>query len=153
MKPLRIGLAGLLLLLGGCDLLPEDDPDTGALDAAEKQWDEAGISDYQLTLGFSCFCIPTDDFSGPGEFVIVVRNAAIESAFRTDSGEYLSTAQAQSLPTVDALFDKIRDAYRRDADLIQADYDETYGFPTDLKINSNTRVPDAGVTYSIRDFM
>jgi hypothetical protein len=142
-----------LLTLAACSGSDEDQQSRNELEHAEQTWANAAIHDYQYTLTLACFCGSGPTQAAPGTYSVVVSDDVVESAFDTGSGEYLSDDQAASLPTIDALFDRIEDAYDDDADHVDVSYDAVYGFPVDLAIDPIAGAIDDEIEYHVRDFM
>ncbi|MDB5970812.1 MAG: putative lipoprotein [Hydrocarboniphaga sp.] len=143
-------LVATLTACGGSD---KQDAGVAALTAAQKSWSDAMIDDYQFTLTVACFCGSSTTDAGPGEYVVIVKDDVIESAFEKDSGEYLNADQAAALPTIDGLFTIIGDAYDDDADHVDVVYDATRGYPMDITIDPISGAADDEIEYHVRDFM
>lgn len=153
---LRAGIALLMLAIGACSGGGDDDEDTldrEAFEAARQKWTAARIEDYQFTLTKDCYCLSSGDTAGAGRYVIQVRGGVVAQAFDAVTGEYLSDAAARSLPTLSGLFDILDQAHAREADEIEARYEQTLGYPVEVDIDYDERSADDEVEYRVNDFM
>jgi hypothetical protein len=137
---MRLLLFSLLLALSGCSLFGGGATDD--LADARRQWADADLPSYTMTLTRSCFCGP--GFSGP--FEVRVENGAVVSA--SLAGE---TVPTDRVLTVEALFDLLDSAYRESADRVEVTYDIERGFPSDLFIDYEENVADEEIGYTVRD--
>ena len=132
------------------DAAPIEAADSG-LAAAEKAWTDAALDDYQFTYTEICFCDPKPPV------VIIVKDDAVDSAFYVHNSEYLSAAEAADLPTIDTLFQKIKDASEEEdaagekAEVV-ATYDDTRGYPVDVLIDPSKQFVDEEFGFEVRDF-
>lgn len=104
---------------------------------ARGRWERAGIEDYVFDYQHLCFC-------GPEELrlvTITVRAGEVASVAYVDTGQPTERPLAD-FPTVDDLFEVIRDAIHRDAFSIAATYDEELGYPTGVSIDYRENVAD-----------
>lgn len=133
----------LLALLAGA---AHGDTSRQDFTAARQVWDTAGIHDYQFTLAQHCFC-PAEE-----AIRIVVRQDTVASASYTPSGQALSSDRLKSLPSLNAIFQKIEEGYARNAARIQLSLNPEYGYPERVFIDYTTMIADEELIYLIRDF-
>ena len=104
------------------------------LDAAEERWAASGVSDYNLEVGYGCFCVP----ERIGPFEIKVRGAeVVEIRFEGALIQPEPGVTPVEAFTVEGLFEEIRSSL--DADEITVSYGEL-GNPTLIDID---RMSDA----------
>ena len=92
----------------------------------------------------SCFC--HWDYIRPG--IVEVRSNAITAV--TDA-ETLEPLDPQFFLTIDGLFDELQRAIDYPAFEIQAQFDKTFGYPTEFSIDYIEDVADDGMSYMARD--
>lgn len=68
------------------------------------------------------------------------------------SGEIDFSRYFQHADTIDKLFGLIERALEEDADVVSVEYDEEYGFPTDISIDWYREGYDDEVWYAVREF-
>lgn len=149
-------IAASLLLLGtGCTLAPsrtapvEPVPSEpvasgpeGDLAAARARWAAAGLARYTMTETRQCECL--EETSGP--FRVTVRDGAVADV--QFQGRAVAAGRALS---IDALFDRLAQAYAEGAPRVDAAYHPTLGYPTHFIIDLDERIADEEVSYSVRD--
>ncbi|GAA3955390.1 hypothetical protein GCM10022278_12470 [Allohahella marinimesophila] len=116
------------------------------LASAEAAWNAADLDDYQFTLTRICFCDPEPPV------VIIVRDDAVESAFYQPNGEYLSAEELAELPTVDGLFQEIKDAYAAEVALVEASYNNARGYPESVFIDYDDNFVDEESGFEVSGF-
>jgi hypothetical protein len=114
------------------------------LDASRSFWDVNGLNDYDYVLQRTCFCI--SEARRPG--LVQVRMGAIATV--TDA-ETLQPLDPLFFRTVDQLFDELQNAIDNSADDIQAEFDNTIGYPTSIRIDFDLFIADEELIYSARD--
>ncbi len=112
----------------------------GELEAAEERWMKAGISDYNLVVGYACFCPP--EVRGPFE-VTVENGEVVEIRFDGAAIEPQPGITPVEVFTVEGLFAEIRSSL--DADEITVSYDER-GNPTLIDIDRIANAIDDELT-------
>lgn len=113
-----------------------------ALKIARDLWEANGSDNYDIRLGWLCFC-PVDLIT---ERTIEVRNNAVASGgFPVESG---TLAEHQ---TVDGLFNLIEDALDRDAATLDISYHPTLGYPTQGNIDYDLRMADEEIGFTVHD--
>lgn len=130
LRPPAVFLA--LLLLGGCSVIGAhaDAPERGdpALAEARARWAEAGLAAYRYELQYSCFCPP----EAMGPFAVTVRAGEATA----DAPEFVV------LPTVEALFALVAEAYAQDAATVEVTYDAALGHPLSIYIDYDEMMAD-----------
>ena len=123
MKRLSV-IVALFVVLAACG-----DRAAGELEAAEERWMASGISDYNLVVGYGCFC--PEEVRGPFE-VTVGNGEVVEIRFDGAVIEPQPGITPVEVFTVAGLFAAIRSSL--DADEITVSYDER-GNPTLIDID------------------
>ena len=108
------------------------------LAAAQSRWHAAGITNYDFDLQVACFCVATTF----GSVTISVRNGQPTGIVSTDSGTVVDTLYFKGYLTVDRLFATLDQILGAKPAAFTADYDPGLGFPTEVSIDGNARVPD-----------
>lgn len=119
-------LCGGVLLAAGCSDGPLG-PARDSLEANRELWTARGPTSYAFVYEVNCFCAsPALD-----PVRITVESGVVTGAVRVETGEELEG----EFPTVEALFERIRDAIDREAYQISAGYDPDLGYPRDVFID------------------
>ena len=136
---MRIAVFVLLTaVLSGCTLFGANSRQSD-VNRAQQTWNNAAPSDYEFDLAIGCFCA-----YWPGPATVVVRADTVNALLDAATGEVLQDnfgdgllldRLGDSVPTIDGLFEIIKDALREGADDVEADYDPTYGYPTNISID------------------
>lgn len=137
----RCLLALTLMIAAACH-------DVTAAAAARAQWDANQPAAYAFTMQRLCFCPP--DITRP--VVVTVRNGVVESRKYEDTGAEVAGQFTQLFPAVEGLFAIVDDAVTRKADTIDADYDQSRGFPVRVAIDYIKQAADDELTFTVRDF-
>jgi hypothetical protein len=124
------------------DSAPNWENELKVLDENQARWASSSSDDYAFDLERKCMCVVSPSSAGAGRFVVTVNDAAVDSAFKADTGEYLSEAQLRDIPTVDDLFEITRDAYEGGADRVEVTFNATNGLPSRVLIDYSTAVAD-----------
>lgn len=115
-----------LLVAAGCSDGPLG-PARDSLQANQELWSARGPASYAYVYEVNCFCAsPALD-----PVRITVESGVVTGAVRAETGEELEG----EFPTVEALFERIRDAIDRGAYQISAGYDPDLGYPRDVFID------------------
>jgi hypothetical protein len=116
----------------------------GELDASRNVWNANGSDDYDYFMQRDCFCF--EDYIRPG--LVEVRAGAISAVTDADT---LQPLDPQFFLTVDELFDVLQSAIDAPAFEIQAQFDNTLGYPTSIFIDEVENIADEEVAYVARD--
>jgi hypothetical protein len=144
MKP----LASSLVLLGAaaCSDLGVDIRSLTDLEKAASRWDREGPAAYVYAVERLCFC-PVESI-GP---VRVWVNGNVVSREYVDTGDPVPPSMEPLFPTVEGLFDILREAYADDAYEVQVTYDDELGFPADFWIDYNEMTADEELGMRVRE--
>ena len=142
MRHLVRGALAALALLASCR---EPTAVIRDLHGAERRWAATAPDAYEVTVGRSCFCGPAVTRS----VVVRVRGGQVESRRYLDTGADVPADIAVAYPTVDALFAIIDDAEARGAAVVDARYDDAYGFPVSVYLDYSERIADEEQSYSM----
>jgi hypothetical protein len=107
------------------------------LERAERRWEREGPDLYAYAVRRMCFC-PLE-WIGPAR--VVVGPSGITRSY-VDTGEPVPASLEDAFPTVDGLFDILREAYAADAEDVRVTYDEDLGFPTEFWIDYDAMTAD-----------
>jgi hypothetical protein len=108
------------------------------LERAEARWDRSGPASYVYAVQRICFCLVEE--TGPIR-VRVEDGVAVEWTY-VATGNPLPDAARPRFPTVDGLFDILREAYAADAHDVRVSYDPDLGYPTEFSIDYEEQVAD-----------
>ena len=137
----------LAVLVTGCASLTGQAGSEGNSDQAK--WQDAGISHYRYELTISCFCVFAQDMP----LVIEVQDGkAVSMEYK--SGKEIDPAlleQFQRYDTIDKIFAELQKA-QSEAEKVEVTYDETYGYPTEIKIDQVQMAADDELYLSISNF-
>jgi len=113
-----------------------------------QRWTSHAPEHYRYTLTISCFCAP--EITEP--FVVEVQNHIPIVAHYLNNGAPVTTTSLAGDQTIDGLFQEINDAANQRADSITVTYDETFGYPKEIRIDMNLFGRDDEIWYTITDF-
>jgi hypothetical protein len=113
---------------------------------ARARWERSGVDSYDLTVRPLCFCV----FVEPVR--VSVRDGVVVSRIIRSSGEALPAQYASSYPDIPGLFAVIERAHEQGADHIDADFDETFGFPTGIWVDWKESWADDEEGYRVEEF-
>lgn len=134
-----------LLLLTGCAIFGEsDDDDLSEVAQRQRQWQRLGIDAYEYDLTILCFCAHIDPVR------VQVRADTVFSAFDPETGEIVE--EPYRVRTIDELFDIIVDAEAREADRLEVEYDEVFGFPAHIYVDYRFNLADEERTFVAENF-
>lgn len=120
--------------------------DTIALAAARHRWQEAAITEYQVDIRVSCFCLPV------GWYRVQVQDNQVVAAVQLPGLTQQPFPPLDVFSTVDEVFDQILIQTGGDnAMLVDARYDDRLGYPRKVTVTCRERIPDCGVTYELKN--
>ena len=160
-KFLFIGMAILLAACSGLATeIPTDSPteistdlpggDSGDLESARQQWQEAAISHYRFNLNMVCFCA----FAENMPLVVEVQDGNVVS-MEYQNGNEIDPASLeffQRYETIDKIFSELEKAIAGEADEVTVSYDDTYGFPEQIDIDFVEEAIDDELVLTISGF-
>ena len=120
------------------------------LDQNWQKWRDANISHYRYRLEISCFCA----FSQDMPLIIEVQDGQVVS-MEYSSGNEIDAANLeyfQRFETIDRLFEQLQKDIGGEADEVVVTYNETYGFPEEVKIDYVLEATDDELWLTISDF-
>jgi hypothetical protein len=124
-----------LVLVGGCGLFEPDSNEKQQLEDALAGWKRLGITEYTYVYARTCECPPS--WQQPTR--VKVRNGEVVEATEVASG---AARAIDRMPTIDDLFEMIRNAFEESADVIRIDYDSKQYYPIDMLIDDDVQVVD-----------
>lgn len=113
-----------------------------ALDENRELWESWAINEYHFNVEEQSFDFYREDRQ------VTVRYGIVSEVIYLSNEEYLAVEEK----TITAYFDMIQEALNDDADLVDIDYDNQYGFPTKMTINHYEDVSDTEVTHLLSAF-
>lgn len=115
-------------------------PETvAALETARQRWEVLELKDYDYQYQRQCFCL--FDYVRP--MAVRVRDGAVVSVVYADEeGGPVAEKIAADVPTVDGLFDLLREGVDGNAASLRATYDEERGYPLEAFIDYDLRIAD-----------
>ncbi|MEX1183272.1 MAG: DUF6174 domain-containing protein [Gemmatimonadota bacterium] len=141
-----LALATAVGLSAACHVLG---PGRGALEDlrdSRRRWENSALTDYSFVLQRACFC----GMEAMGPVRITVEDGVRTSAIYVESGEPVGSMYEQHFPTMAGLFDQLEEMFAR-ADVIEAEYHPTLGYPVEVQIDFITNAIDDELGLSIRD--
>jgi hypothetical protein len=141
----HIGTLALLATASGCGILDPDDGARSDLEVNRERWESVRPQSYSMVLRRLCFCI--EAAIGPVR-ISVVGTTATQRVY-VDSGEPVPGDLAPHFPTVDGLFDVIKDAMDRDVHQLRVTYDGDTGIPVDIWIDYEANAVDEELGYQV----
>jgi hypothetical protein len=118
-------------------------------DRARDKWQDAGISHYRFNLNISCFCAFTQDMP----LIIEVQDGEVVS-MEYQSGNEIDPSSLelfQRYATIDRIFAELEKALGGEADAVTVEYDETYGFPSQITLDFVQEAADDELYLTISD--
>lgn len=148
MPAARLRLALLLaLFLPACGLLTAPDEEDRLADA-RLRWAAQGQLNYSYEIRSDCFC----GLAGRWIEVTVIGDAVVSGRY-LDSNTAVEPNLLPALPTVLDLFDRIRDAVKADAVLLQVEYAAHDGHPVRINVDLRYTVADEEYQLQSRNLM
>ncbi len=126
------------------------DPDSvqATLLRYQDRWERSGITDYDYTGAWSCFC-PQEYLA---DVAVTVRGGVVTSVeFAGEEFTVVPPLPERFVP-VEELFALLQDAVTRNAARIEVSYDERYGYPAELFIDYDERMADEETRFVMRGF-
>lgn len=118
-------------------------------DISRDKWQDVGISHYRFNLNISCFCIFTQDMP----LIVEVQDGEVVS-MEYQSGNEIDPGNLELFEryaTIDRIFSELEKAIV-EADSVTVEYDETFGFPTQVSIDFDQQMADEEIYLTISDF-
>lgn len=123
-------------------------PDVGELERARARWEARAPVLYEYQLRRTCFC--------PRALVrpvrITVSDGDVVAAVDPGTNEPLDPPP-DGFPTIDDLFDEIRDAIDGEADSIEATYDGALGYPVQVFIDWIEDAIDDEMSFQVSEYV
>ncbi len=115
----------------------------------QAKWQRQGVDSYEYIVRKSCFCGP------PGNIPvkIVVRDSLNIAAFDNRTTYDPAVDKIEGLPqSIPALFDLVRLSSASQPDSFEVEYNETFGFPESVRIDSKRQAVDDEVSFVVQAF-
>ncbi len=156
----------MLLAMSACTNIPPRDPTPSVWFGGESpqnvavvisnnraRWQAAQIADYRYQLDINCFCFPQRDIL---PLTIEVRAGQLAKITTNNGTAYPPSDPmytfVQDYATIDAIFATLMRDDMQTADVLDINYDQTYGFPVDVAITYEHGRLDDGMTVSVQAF-
>ena len=149
-----LSIATLLPTLAACENMTGVDDLDREQDRLDRAWDRFERSaplSYTYTVRVSCEC--PREVTRP--VTVWVDRGVTEYLLYEDDGQPVPLSYASSFPNAEQLFDAIQDAIDRGAQVIDVDYDPTFGYPTSVYIDYERSMADeelSMVTWGLRNW-
>ncbi len=132
--------------------IPTDFPsgDSGDLESARQQWQDAAISHYRFNLHMVCFCA----FAENMPLVVEVQDGNVVS-MEYQNGTEIDPASLeffQRYETIEKIFTELEKAIGGEADEVTVSYDDAYGFPEQIDIDFIEEAIDDELVLTISGF-
>ena len=126
------------------------DPDSvqATLLRHQDRWEHSGITDYDYTGAWSCFC-PQEYLA---DVAVTVRGGVVTSVAFAGEELTVTPPSPERFVPVEELFALLQDAVTRNAARIEVAYDERYGYPAELFIDYDERMADEETRFVMRGF-
>jgi hypothetical protein len=119
------------------------------LEKAEARWENGPFGSgvpYVYTVQRMCFC--PIEWIGPVR--VVVGSGGVTRTY-VDSGDPVTESVEDAFPTVEGLFDILREAYAEEADDVGVTYDATLGYPIEFGIDYDEMTADEELGMRVTD--
>jgi hypothetical protein len=135
MRPLLVLLVGCCA--AGCSDLGFDVRSLTDLEKARARWERESLGPYVYAVERLCYC-PVESM---GPVRVVVAGSSVTRTY-VDTGDPVPPSMEHLFPTVEGLFDILREAYAEEAEEVRVTYDEDFGFPADFWIDYEEMMAD-----------
>ncbi|NND70241.1 MAG: hypothetical protein HKN43_01550 [Rhodothermales bacterium] len=135
-------VCSVVIGLSGCNLFG-DGNDT--FQTSRELWLSQGLDHYRYEITIGCFCT----IAGDTPARVTVLDDSVSAAIRLRDNVDISSQQLAFIPSIEKLFDIIREATGGEADEIEVTYDRQRGFPTSVSIDYIKDAVDDEISYSI----
>ncbi len=125
-------------------LVQEEGSAQAELLRAQSRWERSGITRYQYTAAWQCFCLP----NYIADVTVDVQDDNVLSITFVDI--IGNVPDPERYGTIDAFFARIQDAIDRNAASIAAEYDPQFGYPTNVFIDYEAMMADEEQGFMVR---
>jgi hypothetical protein len=80
--------------------------------------------------------------------ILVVRDGEVAGATYVETGEPVDQPVLLWLPTVEGLFERIREAIDQEAEVLVVEYDEEFGYPTLASVDISRMIADEEYSFT-----
>jgi hypothetical protein len=146
---LRLSVALLPLLLGGCGILGLGENETRELlERNERIWSENAPARYRFVMQRLCFC--GQELTLP--VLVTVENGVVVSRTYVTSGHPVGAEWASIYPRIEGVFAILHQAIERNADRMDVSYDGRMGYPLSASIDYVRNAIDDELELRVTDF-
>ena len=135
----------VLATSGACGDLGPGDGSFAEVTRNQERWQQQRPATYRYGVERLCFC----GVEARGPVRVTVAGDDVTDRTYIDSGETVPGLFEDLFPTVDGLFDVLRDAIEREAHRIDVTYDPISGVPLDVFIDYQQNVADEELGFSV----
>ncbi len=148
-----LSLLILMISVSACSMLNGGDTD---VTTNLEKWQNSKAENYTITIDRLCYC-PQGFYPAN----VVVEKDTVKHALNPDTNEPIPidsltnsniTVYSELYPTVNELFEIIKDALQRDAEKLDVTYNDEIGYPEKIDIDYSRGVADDEITYIISDY-
>lgn len=140
----------LTLALAGCAAMGSAMGNQSEIEQNQEKWQDAGISHYRYNLFISCFCVFVENMP----LVIEVQDGEVVS-MEFQNGKEIDPSLLElfgKYATIDRVFAELEAGLNGAADEVVAQYDPTYGFPTEVTIDFIEEAADDELYLTLSNF-
>ena len=122
---------------------------TSSFEEGLQRWEESSYQNYRYVFRWRCYCAREVDW-----VEITVREGKVTRVVALESGEPYEVDWAWvkgDFETIDGLFELVREAHDRPADMILEEYDTRHGFPVEVYIDWDEGAADEEIGFIIRE--
>jgi hypothetical protein len=124
---------------------------SSAFQQNQAKWEARNIDHYRFTVAVSCFC----PFANVEVTYEVQNGQVVNQSVQSSSDNPVDEAQVrdfyQSYNTIEKVFDYVGEAVR-DADETTIEYNQNFGFPTDVSVDWIKQAVDDEIYLTITNF-
>lgn len=146
----------LILPFISCSLFTNEND---GLEQAVQKWEESKSTNYEFDYHIGCFCVAHT----PAKIIVLadtiyqVLNPDTRDSLMIEVDEntfkYAGEVFKDSYKTIDELFDVIRDARKRNAHTVSAEYNSENGIPESISIDYIKEAADDEIGYTVSNYM
>jgi hypothetical protein len=140
----------MTLVLAGCAAMGSAMGNQSEIEQNQEKWQDAGISHYRYNLFISCFCVFVENMP----LVIEVQDGEVVS-MEFQNGKEIDPSLLElfgKYATIDRVFAELEAGLNGAADEVVAQYDPTYGFPTEVTIDFVEEAADDELYLTLSNF-
>lgn len=151
LRPIAIFL-GIFFLLSACSQF-SDDEGAESLSYNQHKWELEETTSYSMTIQRSCYC-PAGFYPAK----VLIKADTVYTALNPDTGKPIPVDSlsgdpralyADFYPTIDGLFQMIKEAREQHADKLEVRYNDAYGYPEHIDIDDIKQAADDEISFTV----